>query len=154
MDAISNPATELVDPLAYMLGFQLRRASVAVMNRLAEELEPLGIRSSEASLLIMIGANPGCTQSDVSRTLRAQPANMVPLINKLDQMGCILREQSKGRSIALTLTVKGQKLYAQVGAAFARHEARIARTLSPEAREALLPVLMQVCKNACCTDMD
>jgi DNA-binding MarR family transcriptional regulator len=79
------------DPLASMLGFQLRRASVAVMNALADELAPLELNPGEASLLLLIGANSGVTQSDIGRTLRAQPANLVPLINKLTVMGIVER---------------------------------------------------------------
>lgn len=142
----------IADPLASMLGFQLRRTSVAVMTALAEELAPLGILPSEASLLMMIGANPGCTQSGLSRALRAQPANMVPLINKLVQAGSIDREQGKGRAIALTLTNTGNKLYGDVKAAFARNETRIARNLPKELRDALIPALMRICKDACCKD--
>ena len=66
-----NPiAPGIDDPLSSMLGYQLRRTSVAAMSALAEELEPLGILPSEASLLMIIGTNPGCTQSDVGRALR------------------------------------------------------------------------------------
>lgn len=147
-------AVVIADPLAPMLGFQLRRTSVAVMTSLAEELAPLGILPSEASLLMMIGSNPGCTQSDVSRALRVQPANMVPLINKLVQAGSIDREQGKGRAIALTLTNAGNQLFKDVEAAFARNEARIARHLSTEVRDALIPALMLICKDACCHDDD
>lgn len=154
MDLVREPETGLVDPLAAMLGYQLRRTSVAVMNALAGELEPLGIRPGEASLLMFIAANPGCTQSDVSRALRAQPANMVPLVNKLMQGGSIGREQGKGRAIALTLTPQGQQLFDEVRAVFARHEARIARNLPEGVREMLIPALLQICKDACCSDTD
>ena len=153
MNKIPLPA-EFNDPLHEMLGFQLRRTSNGVMAALTAELAPLGILPSEASLLMMIGANPGCTQSDVSRALRAQPANMVPLINKLVQAGSIEREQGKGRAIALTLTTAGNQLYGDVAAAFERHEARISRSLPQELRDKLIPALMQICKNACCNDAD
>ena len=154
MNSVPEPETGLADPLASMLGYQLRRASVAVMNTLAGELEPLGVRPGEASLLMVIAANPGCTQSDVSRALRAQPANMVPLVNKLMQSGSISREQGKGRAMALTLTAQGQQLFDDVQTVFARHEARIVRNLPDGAREMLIPALLQICKDACCGDMD
>ena len=143
---------DFVDPLETMLGFQLRRTSVAVMNTLTEHLAPLGILTSEASLLMMIGANPGCTQSDISRVLRAKPANMVPLVNKLVQAGSIEREQGKGRAIALSLTNTGQQLYLDVKAVFARQEVSISRNLSPELRDALIPALLRICRDACCPD--
>ena len=150
-----NPiAPGIDDPLSSMLGYQLRRTSVAAMSALAEELEPLGILPSEASLLMIIGANPGCTQSDVGRALRAQPANLVPLINKLMRAGAVGRAPGKGRAIALTLTDTGRRLFSDVQTAFARHEARIARNLPKELHDTLIPVLMQICKDACCPDDD
>ncbi|NML05756.1 MarR family transcriptional regulator [Sphingomonas sp. G-3-2-10] len=133
-----------------MLGFQLRRASVAVMNALAEELAPLELNPGEASLLLLIGANSGVTQSDIGRTLRAQPANLVPLINKLTMMGIVERVPGKGRAIALSLSEPGRALHTKVTAAFGRHEARISRRVPKDQREAVIETLRRICEDSCC----
>lgn len=142
----------LADPLAAMLGYQLRRASVAVMASLSQALTSLELRPSEASLLAILKENPGCTQSDVSRALGVQPANMVPIINKLVTAGLIVRTPGGGRAIAMFLTDRGIALADAAGETFARHEARIARSLKAEEQRQLLELLGVVCKDACCDD--
>ena len=140
------------DPFQTMLGFQLRRTSVAVMSALADELAPLGLNPSEASLIMLIGANPGCTQSAISRAQRAKPANLVPLINQLAAVGALERAPGRGRAIALSLSEKGRDLYARARQVFERHEARIGRNLPAENRVEMIALLRRICLDACCSD--
>jgi len=144
----------ITDPLTDVLGYELRRASIAVMASLTKELEPLGLRPSEATMLVVIGANPGCTQSDIARALRAKPANLVPLINSLLKAGAVERVPGEGRALCLSLTEAGTQLHGQVRAAMARHEARITRRLSPDQQRQMIEVLRLVCKDACCDHSD
>ncbi len=141
-----------VTPPNDMLGYELRRASVAVATALANEVEPLGLKVSEATLLSIIGANPGCTQSEVGRALGAQPANLVPLVSRLVASGWIERGPTEGRAVALSLTESGALLLAQVNAAFARHEARITRRLPEFMRAKTISALRQICRDACSSD--
>ncbi|WP_205691886.1 MarR family winged helix-turn-helix transcriptional regulator [Caulobacter soli] len=152
---VKKPADDtepFADPFEAMLGFQLRRTSVAVMSALAGELAPLGLNPSEASLIMLIGANPGCTQSAISRAQRAKPANLVPLINQLAAVGALERVPGRGRAIALSLTSKGRDLYARAQAVFARQEARIGRGLPADKRVEMIAMLRQICTDACCPD--
>lgn len=144
----------ITDPLSDVLGYELRRASVAVMAALDKALDPLGLRPSEASMLAVIGANPGCTQSDIARALRAQPANLVPLINNLVRTGAVERVPGEGRTLRLFLTEAGRDLHARVRTAMAQHEARITRRLSPDQQQAMIAALRLVCKDACCDHCD
>jgi DNA-binding MarR family transcriptional regulator len=140
------------NPVADMLGYELRRAAVAVSAALTDDLEGTGLRASEANLLLMIGANPGCTQSAVARALRVQPANLVPLIAGLERQGLVARQQSEGRAIALMLSPRGEEHAAEVGRRFARHERRLAKDLPPDQRDMAVALLRTICRNACCTD--
>ena len=142
------------DPFQAMLGFQLRRTSVAAMSTLANELDPLGLNPSQASLIMLIGANPGCTQSAISRAQRAKPANLVPLINQLAAADVLERVPGQGRAIALSLTAKGRDLHDKAKAVFERHEARIGRGLSAEKRTEMIALLRQICSDACCPGHD
>jgi DNA-binding MarR family transcriptional regulator len=142
------------DPLAEMLGYQLRRTSVAVMSALADALDPLGLNPGEASMLLLIGANQGVTQSEIGRAMRAQPANLQPLVHKLLQAGILERAPGKGRMMALSLSPDGRALHARVAAAFARHEARIARNLPADRRAEIIELLRVICFDACCAHDD
>ena len=151
--AVKKPAGDIEsfsDPFQTMLGFQLRRTSVAVMSALAEDLAPLGLNPSEASLIMLIGANPGCTQSAISRAQRAKPANLVPLINQLAAVGALERVPGRGRAIALSLSAKGRDLHVRAKQVFERHEARIARNMPADAQAEMIASLRRICMDACC----
>ncbi|MEQ1640280.1 MAG: MarR family transcriptional regulator, partial [Novosphingobium sp.] len=68
------------DPLLDLPGYSLRRAAAAVMGEFVARLEPLGLRLSDVSALLLVGANPGVTASQLGRMLDIQRANMVPMI--------------------------------------------------------------------------
>lgn len=117
------------DPLRGLLGYELRRASASAMSALASALTPLGMRPTEASILILIAENPGCTQSDLGRALGAATANLVPIIAGLVSSDKIQREPAGPRALALSLTPAGNELAARVKETIASHEARIAGQL-------------------------
>jgi DNA-binding MarR family transcriptional regulator len=129
------------DPLRSLPGYALRRASAAMMARLAERMEALGVRTTEATILMLIAANPGISQSMLGRMLDIQRPNMTPLAGRLEERGLIKRTRSDGRSFGLALTQAGAKLEGQVRVAAQAHEDEI-WGLIPDAHHAhLLPAL-------------
>lgn len=131
----------LHDPVADRLGYQLRRASSVMMADLGAALAEEGLRPVEATILILIGANPGCTQSDLGRTLGIKRANMVPLIAGLGEKGMVAKAPVDGRSQALSLTEAGATRCVAVNAVMDTVEGRFERMLGlhdvPALREAL-----------------
>lgn len=100
----------LVSPLDSMLGYRLRRASMAMMTDAVETLREIDLSVGEASLLILVGNNPGCRQSDVGRALAIKRANLTPLVSRMKARDLISDAPIDGRSLSLTLTEKGQAL--------------------------------------------
>lgn len=100
----------LSSPLDDFLGYRMRRASMVMMADLLTELRPLGLSAGEASFLILIGANPGCRQSDVGRTLDIKRANLTPLVARMKSRGLVIDAPIDGRSRSLTLTAEGVAL--------------------------------------------
>lgn len=105
--ARKDEATVLASPLDTLLGYRLRRASMAMMTDLLAALQPLGLSAGEASFLILVGANPGCTQSEVGRTLDIKRANMTPLVARMKARGLVDDVPIDGRSRGMTLTEAG-----------------------------------------------
>ena len=126
------------DPFDDLLGYHLRRLSVKVMADLSGALKPLNLNPADASILFVIGANPGMTQSDVGKALGILRANMAPLIGALTQRGFIERETIDGRSQALKLTSAGALICRQAKAAARSHEARLFGSLSQTSRHRLI----------------
>jgi DNA-binding MarR family transcriptional regulator len=131
-----------------LIGYHLRRLSVAVMTDLADSLAPLGLRPAEASVLFMIDANPGITQSDVAKELGILRANMTPLIAALVKRDLIQREPVDGRSQALTLSSRGDALTRKAWLITRQHENRMFGTLSESARIRVIAQLRGLWRHA------
>ena len=110
------------DPLGYLPGYVLRRASIATMGRLHQHLGVHDLRATEASLILLIGERAGLTQSEAGRILGIKRANMVPLTAKLEARGLLERLQLTGRSQELVLTAIGKRMLAKVRASITAHE--------------------------------
>jgi DNA-binding MarR family transcriptional regulator len=137
------------DSLGDMLGFQLRRASASLMRALEIELEPLGLRTSEATLLICLGENPGRTQGEIGAELRIKPANMVPTVSRLAAAGLIARVPGARRSIALYLTDDGARRLEAVRGVIQRQEEQMTGQMSAADRERVLGALKTIAEWAC-----
>ena len=93
-----------------LVGYNLRRASQLLMAALAEPLAELGLRVTEATVLVVLQSAPMSSQSDMCRTLSIKGANMTPLIAGLIARGLVKRTSSSGRVHPLKLTAKGEAL--------------------------------------------
>lgn len=139
--SMSPSGNRLINPVASRLGYRLRRSSSAMMATLGAALELVGLRPVEATILLTIGANPGCIQSDIGRMLGIKRANMVPLITGLIQKDLVQKSPVDGRSFALSLTAEGEDVRSEADAIMSAHERRYTRLLTPEYQDALRIVL-------------
>ena len=139
--SMSPSGNRLINPVASRLGYRLRRSSSAMMATLGAGLELVGLRPVEATILLTIGANPGCIQSDIGRMLGIKRANMVPLITGLIQKDLVQKSPVDGRSFALSLTAEGEDVRSEADAIMTTHERRYTRLLTPEYQDALRIVL-------------
>src|SRR5688572_3081560 len=106
-------ATTMRDPLPSYPGYALRRAANATAAELAGRLSELGLRQSDVSVLILIAENPGVTASAIGRALDIQRANMVPLLNRLEDGALIARAPIDKKSLGLDLTAHGRETLAE-----------------------------------------
>lgn len=143
------PPARMHDPLAGSLHHELRRASGALAGLMTQLFGEIGLKPSEATMLMTIGHNPGCTQSDIARTHRSKQANLVPLIARLEREGLIARTPGKGRIVGLATTAQGERVLGEVRDRFERIEASLARQLDGADVLALVQALQLVCRNAC-----
>ncbi|MFK4792493.1 MarR family winged helix-turn-helix transcriptional regulator [Sphingobium sp. ZW T5_29] len=139
--SMSPSGNRLINPVASRLGYRLRRSSSAMMATLGAALELVGLRPVEATILLTIGANPGCIQSDIGRMLGIKRANMVPLITGLIQKDLVQKSPVDGRSFALSLTAQGEDVRSEADAIMSAHERRYTRLLTPQYQDALRIVL-------------
>lgn len=139
-----TPAACTDNPLDALLGYQLRRASATILADLAQTLDDVALRPTEASVLLLIDRNPGITQSEIGRVLAIQRANMAPIAALLGERGLVERLPADGRSHGLRLSAAGATLARQVRARIDAHEARFLPDLTPAEREALVALVRRV----------
>ncbi|WP_203291247.1 MarR family winged helix-turn-helix transcriptional regulator [Maricaulis parjimensis] len=134
------------DPFKNNLGYMLRRASTASMARLAEQFATLELRPTEASVLLVIEANPRIRQSEVGRMLAIRSANMAPLVARLDDRQLIEREPVDGRSHGLRLSPAGETLVAQIKSEIEAHEKAIHDVIPTGQEEAFTKIAKAIWK--------
>jgi len=138
------PDQDLHNPLESHLGYHLRRASAAMFGDLTRNLADLALKPADASALLLIGANPGVTLSAVGRVLGIHRANMTPIATMLHRRNLVERHRADGRSNGLTLTAEGTRLYDEVLARIARHEAPFLHRLAPAERALAMDLIGKI----------
>lgn len=128
-----RPAIDL-GVLGGHLGYFIRRLQVWVFQDFIRTLASLDISPAQFSVLAVISANPGLSQTELAATLGIERARLVRLLHKLDGRGITRRIQSSAdrRTHALRLTRAGQKILAQAKLRAAQHEARLIEKLGAE----------------------
>jgi DNA-binding MarR family transcriptional regulator len=127
------------------LGYYIRRVQVWVFQDFIRSLAPLDIRPAQYSVLMVIGGNPGLSQSDLADTLAIERARLVHVLDKLEKRGFTERQASPHdrRSHALHLTAEGQKVLKQAKALAARHEANLIKNFGEDNYKAALGIFRQ-----------
>ncbi len=129
------------DPLHELPGYALRRAAAAMMGEFAARIEPLGLRIADVSALLVIGANPVMTASQLGRMLDIQRANMVPLVARLEDAGLVVRTPLDGKSHSLGLTPAGEAKLAEARAVIGEFEGWLVSRIPAEHRDHFKPAL-------------
>ncbi len=129
------------DPLAHFPGYALRRAASAMMAELAARLALVDMRISDASVLLLVGDRDDLTSTEIGRILDIQRANMVPLLNRLEEAGLIARLPIDRKSQAIVLTDQGRSRLAQATAITHAFEADLLARIPAAHRPHLLPAL-------------
>lgn len=129
------------DPLPDLPGYALRRAANATAAELSARLATLELRQAEASVLMLVDANPATTASALGRALDIQRANMVPLLKRLEDAGLIVRTPIDGKSQGLELTPAGRDRMQAARAVIDSFEREMLGRIPAEHRAHLLPAL-------------
>jgi DNA-binding MarR family transcriptional regulator len=125
------------------LGYFVRRLQVWVFQDFIRTLAPIDIRPAQYSVLVVIAANPGLSQSDLADRLGIERARLVRLLDRLERRGLTRRLPSRAdrRSHALRLTPAGRRTLREANMLAARHEAQLVERLGSERRKLLMSVL-------------
>jgi DNA-binding MarR family transcriptional regulator len=125
------------------LGYFLRRIQVWVFQDFLRTLASLDIRPAQYSVLAVIEANPGLSQSDLADVLGIERARLARMLDRLEKRQLAERRLSPRdrRSHALYLTREGQKTLKRTMALAARHEEHLSEKLGAEKRRLMIDLL-------------
>jgi DNA-binding MarR family transcriptional regulator len=132
------------NPLDGLLGYQLRRAWLAMSTDLNRALDGLDLTLTEMSVLLLIEANPQITQSEIGRALSMQRANVAPIVATLAERELITREALDGRGRGLTLTTKGRTLARDARRRIAEHDKRFMARIPASDRPRVMRLLNEI----------
>jgi DNA-binding MarR family transcriptional regulator len=148
MPAKQAPSVEQVDTsfLESLLGYNARRASLAVIEVFLERMAPYGLRPVDFSVLSLVIHNPGITSRQLCTTLGILPPNLVGLVGGLEKRDLIERRPHPrdGRAMGLHPTAAGQKLMRDAERTAAALEAEVAARLTPGEQKTLMRLLKKV----------
>ena len=143
-----QPAVEEVDTrfLETLLGYNARRAALAVIAVFLERMAPFELKPVDFSVLSLVAHNPGITSRQLCTTLGILPPHLVGMLNALEKRNLISRRPHPrdGRAMALTLTTAGEKLMRDAEKTAATLEAGVAARLTPTEQKTLLRLLKKV----------
>jgi DNA-binding MarR family transcriptional regulator len=141
-------AVEEIDTtfLESLLGYNARRASLAIIGVFLERMAPFGLRPVDFSVLSLIAHNPGITSRQLCTSLGILPPNLVGMVNSLQKRELITRlpHPHDGRAMGLHLTPGGQKLMREAERTAAQLESEVASRLSASELKTLLKLLKKV----------
>jgi len=134
--------------LPSLLGYVLRRTQSAVFTDFAATFSRAGeaLTPGEFGLLVLVDRNAGLSQMALARALGIDRSTLVPILNRLQARGLLVRRDSPtdGRTHALGLTAAGEKALVKFAKLVAAHEKRIALALSAAETRKLIELLEKV----------
>ncbi len=138
-----------------LLGYQLRRASVLMMEALAGRTVELGLTPSRATALVHIRLNEGCDQTALGRALDINPATTMGMVNALVALGAVERRRGADRrSNTLHLTDRGHELATAVQELTAEHDRIFFQALTAQERHVLYALLRKLRRAHASADTD
>jgi DNA-binding MarR family transcriptional regulator len=136
------------DVLDELLGYSLRRAQVTMFLAFRDATRGTDLTPPRFTALVIIGANPGLSQSVLGQVLGIARSGAMLMTDFLEARGLVERRRRAGdaRAWGLYLTRRGQQLVERIKARVLQHEQRIVGKMSPQERRQLVRLLEKLAR--------
>jgi DNA-binding MarR family transcriptional regulator len=133
-------------PLSGWVGFHLRLAQTASFQAFARATEQVDLRPGRFAILMLIGRNPGISQTALSRANARDKSTLTPALSDLARRGLITRTRLKSdrRSYQLKLTPAGQEMLERLTEYAVQHDRHLDRIVGKRDRERFLQILQKL----------
>jgi DNA-binding MarR family transcriptional regulator len=147
-----NGRGEPVDygPLADWVGFNLRMAQAAAFQAFSRLAQEIGTRPGRFATLMLIGRNPGISQTALSRANGRDKSSLTPVLNDLARRGLVIRRRTRAdqRTYRLSLTPAGRRLLAELTRCASEHERKLDRIIGAKEQKTFVRVLKRIIAEA------
>jgi DNA-binding MarR family transcriptional regulator len=135
-----------VSILPNLIGFNIRRAQIALWRDFGRTVGEGAVRPGMFSLLMLVEANPGIAQIDLALQLDMDKATIVGLIDSLQRRRWVIRRKSSvdRRRHGIFLTPAGRGGLEQLRREMLEHEARFTRLFTTEELGTLIALLRRI----------
>lgn len=146
--ATALPAVDVVDTsyLQTLMGYNARRAALCIIEIFLQRMAVYALRPVDFSVLSVIAHNPGVTSRQLCATLGILPPNFVAMLANLEKRELVERmpHPSDKRSVALQLTLTGEKLMREAERTAESLELDASARLSHAERKTLMRLLQKI----------
>ena len=133
--------TQLDDALIRQLHVTVR----AFTKGVNDAMKPLGLYSSEWTVLNFVAKHDSFPQSDIAAALEIEGAAISKTLSKMEQKGLIVRTSSQDkREKRISLTEKGRELYPLAAQAAGSHRSAVLAGLSRDDRQQMLSFIQSM----------
>jgi DNA-binding MarR family transcriptional regulator len=143
-----SDGSETIDfgPLENWVGFRLRMAQSASFQAFARLTHDMKIRPGRFATLMLIGRNPGISQTALSQANGRDKSTLTPVLNDLVKRRLVRRQRTPDdrRAYQLTLTAAGKRMLAQLSACAVRHDRNLDRIIGRKDRPRFLAILRRI----------
>lgn len=134
-----------VTDLDGLLGYQLQRSHMLVVDDAREALRIHDITPAKLTALLLIRASPGCDQTALGRALDTNRSSAMKLVNFLVERGLVERRPGRDlRTNALHLLPGVEDRIQEMLKALGESDARMSERLNPEERSQLFNLLRKL----------
>lgn len=143
----AKPVSEIdLGPLDGWIGFYLRLAQGASFQAFTREARGIDLSPGRFATLLIIGRNPGISQTALSRANGRDKSSLTPVLEDLERRKLIRRVRPKDdrRSYQLLLTPAGERLLDQLTACAERHDRHLDRIIGVRERARFLKTLKKL----------
>jgi DNA-binding MarR family transcriptional regulator len=142
-----TPALPLsVGILPNLLGYNVRRAEIALWRDFSRTVGDGEVRPALFSLMILVEANPGVAQIDIANQLDIDKATVVGLVQRLQRRNFVLCQESSTdrRRQGIFLTEGGREELNRLRREMLEHETRFTRLFSAQELAQLFTLLRRI----------
>ena len=133
-------------PLAYWVGFNLRMAQEAAFAAFSRRSQEVGEGPGRFATLMLIGRNPGISQTALSLAAGRDKSSLTPVVEDLVRRGLVARNRMRDdrRTYRLNLTAAGKKTLSQLTRCARQHERNLDAIIGQRDRKRFIQILKRI----------